>query len=71
MKRLVYVIESEKGFLSDIETYTKDISNAATFVSFESAQAKLIEVNKLLVADCWVGVAFLSFPREKSLLTAR
>jgi hypothetical protein len=70
MKRLVYLLESDEGFLCDIEAYTRDVSVAATFTSFEAAQTKLIEVNELLKRECWIGVGFLSFPRGRSLLKA-
>jgi hypothetical protein len=65
MQRLVHVIESEKGYLSDLERYTEDIVEAVTFVSFEVAVERLTTVRKRLTETCWVDVAYLPFPRPK------
>ena len=63
MERILYVIESNKGFLADIERYTHNILDAVTFVDFDNAAWRLAEVNDLLVEQCWIVAEHVPFPR--------
>jgi hypothetical protein len=63
MKRLLYTIESTKGFLADIERYTDNILDAVTFVDFDNAAHRLAQVNDLLVEPCWIVAKYVPFPR--------
>lgn len=65
MKRLVYTIESSKGFLKDIELYTDDVLDAVTFTTFDTAVMRLNGVKEKLQTDCWVGLEYIEFPRAK------
>lgn len=65
MDRLVHVIESDKGFLSDLECYTDNIMEAVTFVSYDFAAKRLAAVSRLLNETCWIGSAYMPFPRPK------
>ena len=68
MNRLVHTLECDLGYLVEVETYTNDITQAVTFTEFETAHQKLMEVNKLLKNECWIGLGYLPFPRPNSLL---
>ena len=68
MDRLVHTIECTVGYLKDIESNTNDIVQAVTFTDFETAHRKLMEINKLLKNECWIGLGYLPFPRPNSLL---
>lgn len=63
MKKSIYVIESEKGFLKDIESYTDDIYEAATFVDYDNAVHRLCSVNGMLSTNCVVTSSLIDFPR--------
>jgi hypothetical protein len=65
MDRLVHVIESDKGYLSDLESYTDNIMDAVTFVSYDFAINRLATVSGKLTENCWVGCAYMPFPRPK------
>lgn len=65
MERLVYAIETPKGFLKDIEQHTYDIMEAVTFTSFETACERMVAVSGLLTTDCWVEASYIPFPRPK------
>jgi hypothetical protein len=67
MKKLTHVIESAKGFLYDIEKYTNDIEDAVTFCDFDCASKRLASMSGVLNEQCWVGSAYISFPRSKPL----
>lgn len=68
MDRLVHVIESSKGYLSDLESYTDNIMDAVTFVSYDFAIKRLATVSGLLSEPCWVGCAYMPFPRPKPFI---
>lgn len=68
MKRLVHVIESEQGYLTDIESYTQSIEDAVTFTDLETACHKLAAISGMLASDCWIGVAYMEFPRVKPVI---
>jgi hypothetical protein len=63
MHRILYAIESDKGFLTDIECYTDDILDAVTFVDFDNAAQRLAAINDQLEENCWVGAELVPFPR--------
>ena len=65
MERLVHVIESDKGYLSDLEEYTDDLLEAVTFISYDFAVKRLAAVSGQLNENCWVSCAYLPFPRPK------
>lgn len=62
MDRLVYVIESPKGYLCDIERYTPDILEAVTFVEYDTAVKKLATLAKSLMTECRVNMHCIPFP---------
>jgi hypothetical protein len=62
MDRLVYVIESSKGYLYDIEKYTSNIFEAVTFVEYDTAVKKLATLTKSLVTECRVNMHCIPFP---------
>lgn len=62
MDRLVYVIESHKGYLCDIEKYTSNILEAITFVEYDTAVKKLAAVAKSLMTECRVNMHCIPFP---------
>ena len=62
MDRLVYVIESSKGYLCDIERYTNNILEAVTFVEYDTAAQKLASLGKSLVTECRVNMHCIPFP---------
>lgn len=63
MKKVVHVIESAKGFLCDIEKYTKDVESAVTFTDFDCATKRLASVSGMLQEECWIGSTYIQFPR--------
>lgn len=63
MKKSIYVIESHKGFLCDIEKYTDDIHKAVVFVDYDVAVEKLSAVSSVLTTECTVKTSFIDFPR--------
>jgi hypothetical protein len=65
MKTTIFILESNKGFLKDIEEYTSDILEAVSFTNFEFACQKLIQVHHLLKNECWVSTQQIPFPRPK------
>lgn len=67
MKKSIYVIESEKGYLSDIESYTNDIYKAAVFVDYDSAVRKLCNISGGLSTSCTVTSSLIDFPRHSPL----
>ena len=67
MERLVYTIETPKGFLKDIEQHTDDIMEAVTFTSFETACKRMAAVSGLLTTECWIGANYIPFPRPVSV----
>lgn len=62
MDRLVYVIESQKGYLCDIEKYTSKLTEAVTFVDYDTAVKKLATLAKSLTTECRVNMRVLPFP---------
>ncbi len=66
MKRLVFAIQSAKGYLTEVEKYTTDITEAPTFVDFDNASRKLGAVRKWLKTECWIGVDYVPFPGDKA-----
>ena len=62
MDRLVYVIESPKGYLYDIEKYTSNITEAVTFVEYDTAVKKLATLAKSLTTECRVNMHCIPFP---------
>lgn len=63
MKKSIYVIQSHKGFLYDIEKYTDDIHKAAVFVDYDVAVEKLSAISGVLTTECTVKASFIDFPR--------
>ena len=63
MERLVYLIETPKGFLKDIEEHTNDVLEAVAFTSFETACTRMAAVSGLLTTDCWLHANYVPFPR--------
>jgi hypothetical protein len=63
MNRVLHVIESDKGYLYDIEKYTDDVMKAVTFVDFTQACKRLAGVSGVLSNSCWVGAVHVPFPR--------
>lgn len=68
MERLVHVIESDEGYLTDIENYTQSIEDAVTFADLETACQKLASISGMLSNTCWIGAAYMQFPRSKPVL---
>ena len=64
MYRILYAIQSDKGFLSDIEQYTDNILDAVTFVDFDVALRRLASISNLLTEPCWIAAEQVSFPRS-------
>lgn len=62
MKRLLHVIESNDGYLCDIEQYTEDPNEATTFVDYGTAIKRLISLTNKIKQDCWVGAVYVDFP---------
>lgn len=67
MHRLVHVIESDEGYLYDIEHYTPDICSAVTFESFDVAVAKLKSIRDTISKTCWVKATYLRFPHPTGI----
>lgn len=65
MKRLIFTIESHKGFLQDIECYTDSLVDAVSFTTFDVAAQRLSAVREKLTLECWVSANYLEFPRSK------
>jgi hypothetical protein len=63
MERILHVIESDKGYLSDIEEYTYDLMEAVTFVDFTYACKRLASISGVLSTPCWIGAVHMPFPR--------
>jgi hypothetical protein len=63
MKKSIYVIQSDKGFLCDVENYTDDIHKAAVFVDYDVAVKKLCAVSGVLTTECTVTTTAIDFPR--------
>jgi hypothetical protein len=62
MKRLLHVIESDRGYLCDLEEYTEDPNAAITFVDYGIAIKRLATLSKKIKTDCWVGAVYVDFP---------
>jgi hypothetical protein len=54
MDKRYYVIQSNLGYLKDIEEYTNSVSNSVLFVDFDNAIEKLKQVKEYLTQQCWV-----------------
>lgn len=67
MERILYVIQSRKGYLCDVETYTTDPYKAATFVDPDTAFTKLTTLSGCLSEKCHVNTVTLEFPRKTPL----
>jgi len=65
MKTTIFTIESNQGFLRDLEEYTSDVLDAVSFTNFEFAVRKLSQVQHLLENECWVSAQQIPFPRPK------
>lgn len=65
MKTTIFTIESNKGFLQDLEKYTSDVLEAVSFTNFEFAAQKLAQVQHLLQNECWISTQQIPFPRPK------
>ena len=63
MNRKVWVIESEQGFLKDVNVYTSEIESAVVFSTLQSAVDKFITISGVLSSECWVNSATMAFPR--------
>ena len=62
MDKLRHVIESDKGYLKDLEHYSSDPLEAVTFVTSTAATRKLADLQVFLKEDCWVGAVYIPFP---------
>jgi hypothetical protein len=74
MKRLLHVIESGEGYLTDIEKYTDDPNSAITFVDHDIAAKRLAAVSTKIKAECWIGSVYVDFPHPtgyKNLINYR
>ena len=69
MQRLVYVIESTRGYLYDIEKYTPNLLEAVTFVDYDTAVRKLAALGKSLAMECRVNMHCIPFPHPTGLNT--
>jgi hypothetical protein len=67
MHRVVHVIESNEGYLCDIEKYTSDICAAVIFENYDSATTKLKLVSDKLSQTCWVRATYLKFPHPTGI----
>lgn len=65
MKRIIFTIASDRGFLQDVERYTDSLVDAVSFSTFDSAIKGLSAVREKLTRECWVDVHYLDFPRPK------
>jgi hypothetical protein len=65
MKRTIYLIASDEGFLQDIEKYTSDPLEAVSFTNVGYACERLVSVQHLLTHKCWVTTQQIPFPRPK------
>lgn len=65
MKTTIFTIESNHGFLQDLEEYTSDVLEAVSFTNFEFAAQKLAQVKHLLKNECWISTQQIPFPRPK------
>jgi hypothetical protein len=62
MDRNLFVIESPKGYLFDIEKYTDDVLTAPSFTNYDFALKRLFEIYDLLTEECWVTSVLIPFP---------
>jgi len=62
MERNLFVIESTKGYLIDIEKYTADVLVAPSFTNYDFALKRLCEIYDLLTEECWVTSVLIPFP---------
>jgi len=67
MKRTVFAIESNKGYLREVEEYTIDVLEAAVFFGYEFAVSKLTEIRPSLKEECWLTTVQLPFPHPVGL----
>lgn len=67
MKRTIWTIKSNEGYLFDIERYTTDVTKAVEFTDLDTALRRLALVRYKLKLPCWVSSETISFPREKPL----
>lgn len=65
MERKVWVIQSEQGFLKDINVFTKNPEDAVVFSCLQSAFDKFIAISGALNSECWINSAPLPFPRQQ------
>lgn len=68
MKRTIWTIESNEGYLFDIERYTTDVTKAVEFTDLDTALKRLALVRDKLKMTCWVTSETVSFPREQPIL---
>lgn len=64
MERTIWTIESNEGYLYDIEQYTQDVSKAVDFPDLDTALRRLTLVRKKLTKACWITAQTLPFPRK-------
>jgi len=60
----LYAIQSDAGYLKDIEEYTTDIEQAVTFVCFDTAIHRLFLCLNQLTHECKVVPVKTLFPRK-------
>jgi|TARA_R110002126_G_scaffold180791_5_gene329612 hypothetical protein len=63
MDRKVWVIESEQGFLKDVNVYTDEIESAVVFSTLQSAVNKFMTISGVMSSECWINSATMAFPR--------
>jgi len=64
MTRTLYAIQSDVGYLKDIEEYTTDVEQAVTFVCFDIAVRRLSLCLNQLTHECKVVPIKTLFPRK-------
>jgi hypothetical protein len=64
MTRILYAIQSDVGYLKDIEEYTTDVEQAVTFVCFDTAVQRLSLCLNKLTHECKVVPIKTLFPRK-------
>jgi PHP family Zn ribbon phosphoesterase len=67
MKQTVYVFQSDYGFLSDIEVYSKNPEEAVTFVQFDIASARFNAIKHKLKQNCKIVSVQIPFPRATAM----
>lgn len=67
MDRFVWAIESDKGFLFEVEEYTSNLHKAVVFTDLDAALSRLRMLQSDLKETCRLTRQQLPFPRLESL----